>query len=271
MLHDLAGIGCGRGHDEMLLAEPRRGAVVHGEAILAQHQPVARAADLQRREFVDIDAIEKTRRIRPLNIDLAECRHIADSDRTAHRGRFTRYALLPARLVRPLIPLRPEPRPSLGEDGAVLDRPTMRRRQPLRPEVLTAMMACERAPGDRRIGRTKPGKTELGDRAPGQLRQNPKRHDIGGLALVRAHAERRVTLDVLAGAEALLPRQLDVLGGHIVLQIDKGERLGSADAPERVAGASRLLVRNRKFDRDSIESELLRSFRTELRSIAERL
>ncbi len=85
------------------------------------------------------------------------------------------------------------------------------------------MMSGKRAPGHRRIGRTETGEPEVRNRARRKLRQNPKRHDIGGLALVRTHAERRVTLDVLARAEAFPLRKLDVLGGHVVLQIDEGE------------------------------------------------
>jgi hypothetical protein len=45
MLHHLAGIGGGGRHQEMRLAEARGGAVIHDEAVLAQHQPVAGLAD----------------------------------------------------------------------------------------------------------------------------------------------------------------------------------------------------------------------------------
>jgi hypothetical protein len=41
MLHDLAGIGGGRGHQEIVSRQPPGGAVVEGDAFLAQHQPVA--------------------------------------------------------------------------------------------------------------------------------------------------------------------------------------------------------------------------------------
>src|SRR5262249_5243669 len=145
MLHDLTGISGGCGHDEMLLAEPRRGAVVHGEAVLAQHQSVAGAADFQRREFVDVDAVEQRRGVRPLNVDLAERRHIANPDGPPHRRGLPRDALLQG-LAWALIPLRPEPQPGIGEYRAVFLGPGMRRRQAFRAEILAAMMPCERTP-----------------------------------------------------------------------------------------------------------------------------
>ena len=67
----------------MILGEPRRGAVVEHEAVLAQHQPIARLADRQRREGVGIDAVEEDAGVRPLHVDLAERRHVAHADRLA--------------------------------------------------------------------------------------------------------------------------------------------------------------------------------------------
>src|SRR6516165_10334708 len=85
MLHHLAGIGGGRGHDEMLLAEARRGAVIHGEAVLTQHQAIAGAANFERREFIGIDAVEQRRCIWTLDVDLAQRRDIAHANRKPHR------------------------------------------------------------------------------------------------------------------------------------------------------------------------------------------
>ena len=52
--------------------------------------------------------------------------------------------------------------------------------------------------------------------------------DRTGLALVGGHAERGVTLQVLERAEALARRDLDVLVGDVVLQIDEGLAAGAA-------------------------------------------
>ena len=62
-----------------------------------------------------------------------------------------------------------------------------------------------------------------------QLRHDRKRVDVGGLALVGAHAERGVALQMLDRLVAFLMRELHVLGGHVVLEIDEG----LAAAPRR--------------------------------------
>jgi hypothetical protein len=79
MLHDLAGIGRRRGHQEILLAESPGGAVVEDQAVLAQHQAVARLADSQGRKQVGIDAVEELGCVRTLDGDLAERRDIDDA------------------------------------------------------------------------------------------------------------------------------------------------------------------------------------------------
>ena len=60
-----------------------------------------------------------------------------------------------------------------------------------------------------------------------------KADDIGGLALVGRHAERRIALEVLDGAEVLPMRQLHILHGHVVLEVDPGASLADLDMPER--------------------------------------
>ena len=46
--------------------------------------------------------------------------------------------------------------------------------------------------------------------------------EVAGLALVGAHAERRIALHMLGDRIALACRQRDIGGGHVVVQIDKG-------------------------------------------------
>ncbi len=53
------------------------------------------------------------------------------------------------------------------------------------------------------------------------LRQQGDAGDVRRLALVRRHAERRVTLGVLDGAEALALGEFDVVGRDVVLEIDE--------------------------------------------------
>ena len=57
---------------------------------------------------------------------------------------------------------------------------------------------------------------------------------VGGLALVGRHAERRVALQVLDRAEILARRKLDVLHGHVVLEVDPLAALGAGPWPCRL-------------------------------------
>ena len=68
--------------------------------VLAQHQPIAHAPDLQCREHVGIDEIQQPRRIRPLNVDLAQGRDIGHPHRVAHVTHLAVAALLPVGLAR---------------------------------------------------------------------------------------------------------------------------------------------------------------------------
>ena len=77
--HHLGGIGRGGGHHVMVLGEARGGAVVIDDAVLAQHEAVARLADGQRREGVAVELVEEDTGILALDVDLAERRDIADA------------------------------------------------------------------------------------------------------------------------------------------------------------------------------------------------
>ena len=59
-------------HEEMVFTEPHRDAVIGEEAQLIHHQAIAAFADFERREGVGVHAVEELRRIRPLDLDLAE-------------------------------------------------------------------------------------------------------------------------------------------------------------------------------------------------------
>src|SRR5687767_16032210 len=64
----------------MVLAQPRGHAVVDQKAKLVHHQAIPAAADFERRECVGVDAVEKFRRIRSPDLDLAERRGIEQAD-----------------------------------------------------------------------------------------------------------------------------------------------------------------------------------------------
>ena len=105
-------------------------------------------------------------------------------------------------------------------------------------------MAGEGADGDRHVGRPVDGRAGLGNGFAGHRRHDGKAGDVGGLALVGRHAERRVALEMLDRFKALALRQLDVGGGDVVLQVDEGLAL-AGDMPER-RQRERLVVGDRR-------------------------
>ena len=78
---DLRGIRRRGRHHVTTGRKPRGGAVVHDEAVLAQHHAVAHLADREGREGVDVDAVEEGAGVAALHVDLAERRDVADPDR----------------------------------------------------------------------------------------------------------------------------------------------------------------------------------------------
>src|SRR6202034_673492 len=106
-----------------IVGEPRGGAVVHHEAVLAQHDSVTRLADRKRRECIDVEPIEQRARVRAMDVDLAEGRDVADPAAfTGHRSPRV-YVLQPIAFSRPCEPLRALPQARIDESGALFDRP----------------------------------------------------------------------------------------------------------------------------------------------------
>ena len=64
----------------MRFTKARRGAVIHHDAILAQHQAVPCPANRQFGKAIAIDAVQKHCRISALYINLAKCRHVTHAD-----------------------------------------------------------------------------------------------------------------------------------------------------------------------------------------------
>ena len=153
VLHDQPGLGR-RGRQEIVIVgQPRGRAVVIDQAVLAQHQPVARLADGEVGEGVDVDAVEEGAGVGAMHVDLAERRDVAEADAAAHRLDLAGDRFQPVLFAGLRIPLRALPQAGVDEHRALLGGPVMRRRQPHAVEILVAMMAGEGADGDRHVGR----------------------------------------------------------------------------------------------------------------------
>ncbi len=164
MRHDAAGIGGGGGDEIMPGREMADGAVVEQEAVLAQHQAVARLAGLQGREAVAIEAVEQRGGIRPLEIDLAQSRDIADADRLANGHDLAGGGGAPV-LARLREPGRAQPEAGLHEHRTHLLAPFMERRLAHRLIMGGAKGAGEGPEGHRRVERPEGGGADLGARS----------------------------------------------------------------------------------------------------------
>ena len=71
VLHDFDGIGRCGGHEVMVVGQPGRRAVVENETVFPQHDTISRLSHRERREHVDIEAIEEN--AGAVAVDLSEC------------------------------------------------------------------------------------------------------------------------------------------------------------------------------------------------------
>ena len=201
------------------------------KAVVAQHQPVARLADGERGEGVGVDPVEEEGGVRPLHVDLAERGDVDDADRSAHRARLAHIGLL-ERLAGAAIGARPLPQADIHHLAAGLDVPIVQRRPPERLQMRAARLAGERAEADGVVGRAEAGRADGGDGQAARAGEDREPVQVGGLALVGRHAERRVALQVLDRIRSPPARQADVGRRDVVLEIDEGLALGG-DLEER--------------------------------------
>ena len=239
------GVAGRRGHHKMFVAKPGGHAVVEDHPVFVAHQPVAGAADLQLRPVVGVDAVEQRRDVRPLEVDLAQRRGVHRADAVAHRPDFAVDRGL-QRFAVAAIGIGPLPLADILEHRAVGGMPVEHRRLAHRIEQGAAVPPGQRAERNRRVGRTE-GRSADGLRRPAGFHAHQRQADhIGGLALVGAHAQRCVALEMLDGAIVLPRRQGDILDRHIVLQIDERFALAAA-RPAAGDGPQRLDRRRRRF------------------------
>ena len=255
MLHHAAGLRGRRRHEEAFGREPRGRAIVHHEAVLAQHQAIARPADGQRGERVAIYAVEEHAGIGAFDLDLAQGRDIAHTHGTTRRPHLAADGFKPVRLGIARIILRAQPLARLDEHRALLGGPGMRRREPRWTKILAAMVARNRPEADRHVRRPIGRGADVGDLTARRFGEDGQPSDIGDLALVGRHAERGVALQMLDRAEAFLVGDRDILGGHVVLEVDERLRAARLDLPERRDGGG-LVIRMRHRVRRHRETAL---------------
>ena len=136
--------------------------------------------------------------------------------------RASRLAASSSRLAGARIRMRPLPQARVDEARAVRDVPVVHRRVARRLDVRARIACPGNAPSVTGVygGRNVVVPT-CGNRHAERLGQQREPDDVAGLALVGAHAERRVALQVLDRAVALARGERDVADGDVVLQVDE--------------------------------------------------
>ena len=255
--HDLGRIGRGCGHHIVILGEARGGAVVIDDAVLTQHEAVARLADAKRREGVAVELVEEGSGILALHVDLAQRRDIAEADGAARGEHLARRGCKPV-LALSREPGGAHPQAGFDEDGTLLFRPVVQRRLADGLEVVAGKRPGEGAEGDRRVEGAEGGGAHLVHGAPGRLRQDGDGVDVAELALVGGHAGRRIALGELDVGIALARGERQVLGGGIVLVVDEGLAMALLHPPQ---GRYRegLVVALRDLDRLAVHRTLGRA------------
>ena len=220
-------------------------AVIGDKTVFTAQYAIAALAHAQLGPGIDVHAVHELCRIGADHLDLAQGRGIENAAVLAHRQTFA-----PNRRLHILAPLREEagafPQGHVFENGPLLDRPIMDRGRADRIEQVAPRHARQHPEGHRRVGHTEGGQANLRDRPVQGVRDHAQRIKVRGLALIGRHAGRGVALNMLDGLEALAHGQLQILGGDVVLPVDKG--LGPLAAIVRQGPDHALGIALNRFD-----------------------
>ena len=236
---------------EQVGGQPPDDAIVADETVLAQQQPVTAAARGQLGPGVGVHTVHELDRIRSRDLDLAQGGGVEDAQGCPRGLAFAQHGG-----VHILSGLREIPGAAPLGDGlehrAVRLGPGVDGRLAGQLEGLAPQVAAEGAKAGRRIGRAEGRQPHLRRRLAKRVGGDHQPVDVRHLALVGRHAVGGVTLDVFDRAHPFAHGQADVLGGHVVLEVDKGARLAGIAVGRQfgVAGAGAgAVVRHRKARR----------------------
>ena len=248
---------CGRRDMEAIAGDAPDDAVVHDEAGLVQHQAVAAAPDGELGPRVGVEPLQELGRVRADDLDLAERRGVENADVLAHRQAFAIDRGV-HRLARPWKVERALPLTDVLEHRPQGLRLSVHGRAPDRIEQIPARMPGEGPERHRRIGRAERRQADFRDRPVERAGRDGEPVHVRRLALVGRHAGRGVALDMLDRSHALAHGEPDVLGRHIVLEVDEGLHLlrvaRMRNGPMETAGG-----RDRAGDREGALARRARS------------
>ena len=193
MAHHLAGLRRGGGHEELGLAQAAGGAVVKHDAVFTQHETVTRLAYGQLGKTVHVDPVEELGRIRALHVDLAQGGHVGDTHLLAHDVHLGPVGLGQSCAMR-VEPQRPHPQTRFHHDATVRQMPVVYGRAPHRLQMGTHAAPRQYPNGGRCVRWPEGGGAHIRHAQATPRRHHGQAIEVGGLALVGAHAQRGVAL-----------------------------------------------------------------------------
>ena len=205
----------------------RRDSVVQHHSVLAKHQAVATASHGQAVPRIGVDPVQKLDRVGAADQDLSERGHVHDPHCIAHSQRFPcdgrSLVLAGLRVVEGPLPLA-----HVLEDGAGFLVPGMHRRSANRVGQGADVTPGDSTERDGFVGRSEGRRAHCGNRRAKRAGKNRETRHVSGLALVGAHAQGGIALQVLDRLVAFPGRERDVGCGHVVLEIHESSRLSGA-------------------------------------------
>ena len=225
-VQDLGGAAGGGGHEEPVLVEAERDAVVEDHPVRGAHDAVAGGTRRELLERVRVDAVQELARVLAADLDLAQGGGVHEAHGFADGGAFAQdrgvHVLARLRVVPGALPLA-----DVLEEGAVGDVPGVDGGEPGRVEELPALASGEGSERHRGEGGAVRGGADLPD-APGRFAglaecrgDDADRVHPGGLALVVGGADRGVALDVFHRAHAGAGGAEHVGHGLVALEVDE--------------------------------------------------
>ena len=209
-----------RRHVKTIGGGARDDAVVVDETVVAQQDPVTRAADREVGPVVDVEPVQEFGCIGTDDRDFSERGCIEYSAGRANRAAFARDRGMHVLTGLRKIP-RPFPQADILEHRATRLRPLMHRCRAHRIEEVAARHAGETSERHGRIRHAKRGVANFGNRFPETTGDDAERIEVGSLALVGRHPDRRVALEMLDGAKALAGGERQVIRGDVILEVDE--------------------------------------------------
>ena len=227
--HDLDRMRGGGGHEILVLTQSPGGAIIQHHAVVAKHDAVACLADRKLGEGVRVDPVQQLRSVGPLNGNLAERGDVTQGYAFARGGGLPDVGITQTFALAREIP-GSVPQTGFGHRAALVQIPLMHRGASQGAEMCADATADQRTQTDRGVGWAECRGADVRDVFTQSICHQGKTDHIAHFALVGCHAQGGVTFQMLDRHITFVVCQPHIVGGHIVLRINKALELLSRHA-----------------------------------------